>query len=120
MTQEEFNRYAQKFELNCKQILSNRATQYQTQEEPLYNFTIGGEIIGLSPFQTCWAYMSKHIAAMRKKVQTNDVLDADDLLEKCTDIANYAKLMYIVGMAMADEYNAQLTRNGEENADKPV
>jgi len=102
MTQKEFDETAKRFEDNCSSILSSRTTQYQTATDPLYNFEVGADITGMTAMQTCWAYMSKHLAAVRKKVVTNDVSDMDDWLEKCTDIANYAKLLYITAV---DTYN---------------
>lgn len=102
MTQAEFKSYAEKFEKNCKSILANRTTQYQTESDPLYNFEAGAKFTGSTPVQVCWAYMSKHLAAIQKKVLQMDTADTEDWLEKCTDIANYAKLLYITAMATAD------------------
>lgn len=103
MTADKFERYAEIFAGNCINILASRTTQYQTDVNPLYNFEIGAEITGMTPAQTCWAYMSKHIAALRKKVVAMDLTDPDDWLEKCTDVANYAKLLYICAMDAKEE-----------------
>jgi len=103
MTIEDYNHYAVKFEQNCTHILANRTNQYQTITDPLYNFEIGAELNGNETYQTCWGYMTKHLAALRKKVIEKDLSDPDDWLEKCTDVANYAKLLYMCAMSKRDE-----------------
>lgn len=114
MNQVEFDKYAQEFEDHCVAILGNRSTQYQTEDNPLYNFEIGSSLAGATPAQVCWIYMTKHLGALRKKVVELDLgegADMDDWLEKCTDVANYAKLLYIVASAEHNTYVARATQS---------
>ena len=53
--------------------------------------------MGSTPAQCAWGYMTKHLVALRDKVQTNDFSDRDDLLEKCQDIINYIRFIWLIG-----------------------
>lgn len=59
-------------------------------DDALHNFKRGSEISGMDPVQTCWGYMVKHLTALSDMVNNkNDLVDENDLLEKCQDIINY-------------------------------
>ena len=41
--------------------------------------------------------MTKHLTALRDKIEKNDFSDRDDLLEKCQDIINYIRFIWVIG-----------------------
>ena len=50
--------------------------------------------MGCTPAQVCWGYMTKHLVALRDKVQRNDFSNREDVKEKCQDIINYIKILW--------------------------
>jgi hypothetical protein len=42
--------------------------------------------------------MTKHLVALRDKVQSGDFDDMADLEEKCQDIINYTAIIYAIGV----------------------
>ena len=66
-------------------------------DNALHNFTAGAEIAGCTPAQAAWGYMTKHLVALRDKVQRNDFSDLADLEEKCQDIINYTAIIFAIG-----------------------
>lgn len=77
--------------------LAEKAIQYGNTSDMLHNFRAGAEIAGLTPAQTAWGYMTKHLVALRDKVERDDFADRDDLLEKCQDIINYVCFIWCIG-----------------------
>lgn len=86
-------------ELRCASFgtLCKKATSYGDASDLLHNFRAGAEITGLTPAQTAWGYMTKHLVALRDKVERDDFADRDDLLEKCQDIINYVCFIWCIG-----------------------
>lgn len=79
-------------------VLEAKTADYSSTEDKLHNFHAGAEISGLSPAQTAWGYLTKHLVALRDKVQRNDFTDRDDFLEKCQDSINYICLIWCLGI----------------------
>lgn len=63
-------------------------------EDKLHNFKRGAEISGMSPAQTCWGYVTKHLTALSDMINNENYIDEDDLLEKCQDSINYIIFEY--------------------------
>lgn len=53
--------------------------------------------MGGTPAQACWGYMTKHLVALRDKVNRNDFSDREDFLEKCQDTINYVRFLWCIG-----------------------
>lgn len=97
MTSETFNKLLDELDGNSIETLKQKNAKYASPTDCLHNFDAGAEIMGRTPAQCAWGYMTKHLVALRDKVQKNDFSDRDDLLEKCQDIINYIRFIWLIG-----------------------
>lgn len=97
MTHEKFAEVLRELESQGTETLITKNAKYSSSDDALHNFKQGGEIGGCTPAQACWGYMTKHLVALRDKVQRNDFSDKEDLLEKTQDIINYVKFIWAIG-----------------------
>lgn len=97
MTTEIFNKLLDELDGNSLETLKQKNTKYASPTDCLHNFDSGADIMGSTPAQCAWGYMTKHLVALRDKVQKNDFSDRDDLLEKCQDIINYIRFIWLIG-----------------------
>lgn len=112
MTSEIFLKCLEEIDSNCQTILGSRNSNYASDADRLHNFRAGGDILGGTPAQACWGYMTKHLVALRDKVDKNDFSNQSDFLEKCTDVINYVRLLYCIGI----EENSKRTIYEKENS----
>ena len=96
MTHDKFKEITDTLHAASQRTMSSKNHRYSTQDDALHNFKVGAEIMGCTPAQTCWAYMTKHLVALRDKVQRNDFEDKADLLEKCQDTINYIQFIWAI------------------------
>lgn len=101
-----FNRLLNELDGNSLHTLTNKNGSYSSDEDALHNFRSGANFTGRTMAQTCWGYMSKHLTALRDKVDRNDFSDRDDFLEKCQDTINYIRLLWCIGND--EEYSPNL------------
>ena len=86
-------------------ILLQRNSNYaKGSDDALHNFTAGAAIAGCTPAQAAWGYVTKHLVALRDKIQRNDFSNIDDLEEKCCDIINYTAIIYAIGIDENSNY----------------
>lgn len=97
MNNETFNKLLDELDCNSLDTLKHKNAKYAFPDDCLHNFNSGADISGLTPAQCVWGYMTKHLAALRDKIQKNDFRDRDDLLEKCQDIINYTRFIWLIG-----------------------
>ena len=97
MTSEIFNKLLDELDGNSLETLKQKNSKYASPTDCLHNFDAGAEIMGRTPAQCAWGYMTKHLVALRDKVDKNDFSDRDDLLEKCQDIINYIRFIWLIG-----------------------
>lgn len=97
MTTETFNKLLDELDGNSLETLKQKNAKYASPTDCLHNFDAGADIMGSTPAQCAWGYMTKHLVALRDKVQKNDFSDRDDLLEKCQDIINYIRFIWLIG-----------------------
>lgn len=109
-----FNRLLDELDGNRLETLKNKNATYSADDDTLHNFRAGAEILGGTPAQACWGYMTKHLTALRDKVERNDFSDRADLLEKCQDTINYICFLWLIGNE--EEYWAeqQRTKSSED------
>lgn len=93
-----FKEIVSKLESKTIDTLFNKNEKYSDVLDALHNFKAGASISGMTPAQTCWGYMTKHLVALRDKIERNDFSDEADLLEKCQDSINYIIFIYALGM----------------------
>ena len=97
MTSETFSKLLDELDGNSLETLKQKNAKYASPTDCLHNFDAGAEIMGRTPAQCAWGYMTKHLVALRDKVDKNDFSDRDDLLEKCQDIINYIRFIWLIG-----------------------
>lgn len=110
MNHTEFNSLLKELDGNSLQTLIDKNSRYSSYGDALHNFRSGADIFGGTPAQACWGYLTKHLVALRDKVQRNDFSDLEDLMEKCQDIINYVRFLWCIG----NEENKKLTANNEK------
>lgn len=106
-------------------ILLQRNSNYaKGSDDALHNFTAGASIAGCTPAQAAWGYVTKHLVALRDKIQRNDFSNVDDLEEKCCDIINYTAIIYAIGIDENSNYGKQPCTEantvGQPNEQDPI
>ena len=90
---------------NSLETLLSKNARYSAENDRLHNFNDGGDILGGTPAQACWGYMTKHLVALRDMVKKNDFSDRDDFMEKCQDTINYIRFLWCIGNEEMDKSN---------------
>lgn len=88
-------------------LLQRNGNYAKGSDDALHNFTAGASIAGCTPAQAAWGYVTKHLVALRDKIQRNDFSNIDDLVEKCCDIINYTAIIYAIGIDENSNYGRQ-------------
>ena len=88
-------------------LLQRNGNYAKGSDDALHNFTAGADIAGCTPAQAAWGYVTKHLVALRDKIQRNDFSNVDDLEEKCCDIINYTAIIYAIGINENSNYGKQ-------------
>ena len=97
MTRDTFNKLLDELDGNSLETLKQKNAKYASDDDCLHNFQAGADIMDSTPAQCAWGYMTKHLVALRDKVARDDFSDRDDLLEKCQDIINYIRFIWLIG-----------------------
>lgn len=92
-----FEKLLKQLDSSSVSTLIEKNKRYGKPDDVLHNFNAGAEIMGGTPAQACWGYLTKHLVALRDMVEKNK-FDRDDLLEKCQDSINYIRFLYCIGM----------------------
>ena len=96
---------------NSLETLLSKNARYSAENDRLHNFNDGGDILGGTPAQACWGYMTKHLVALRDMVQKNDFSDRDDFMEKCQDTINYIRFLWCIGNEEMEKYTHEVRDN---------
>ena len=102
MSAERFNDLLDELDGRSLQTLKEKNAKYSSDGDCLHNFRSGAEILGGTPAQACWGYLTKHLVALRDMVERNDFSDKDDFLEKCQDTINYIRFLWCIGNDQTD------------------
>ena len=101
-------------------LLQRNGNYAKGSDDALHNFTAGAAIAGCTPAQSAWGYVTKHLVALRDKIQRNDFSNIDDLEEKCCDIINYTAIIYAIGIEEYNKYCKQTCTDGQPREQDPV
>jgi hypothetical protein len=104
MNHERFEKLMRELDGNSMETLLAKNAKYAPGDDALHNFHSGGDVFGGTAAQACWGYLTKHLVALRDKVQNNDFHDREDLLEKCQDTINYVRFLWCIGNEEMDKY----------------
>lgn len=110
MLKEEFEQLLRELDDESVNTLITKNARYASSEDCLHNFKKGADISGRTPAEACWGYLTKHLVALRDKVESNDFSNREDFLEKCQDTINYIRFLWCIG----NEENKKLTINMKE------
>ena len=97
MTHEEFKSLLNELDREGSATLSQKNARYSSSDDALHNFKSGAEIMGGTPAQACWGYLTKHLTALRDMIQRDDFSNRDDFLEKVQDSINYLRFIWALG-----------------------
>lgn len=97
MTHENFKKLLEELDGNASETLAKKNARYSSSDDALHNFKSGAEIMGGTPAQACWGYLTKHLTALRDMIQRDDFNNRDDFKEKCQDSLNYIRFIWALG-----------------------
>lgn len=97
MTKEVFEQLVDEIRSESLDTLIRKNSKYAAGEDKLHNFKVGADIGGGTAAKACWGYLTKHLVALRDKIERNDFSDRADLLEKCKDAINYITFIWCIG-----------------------
>ena len=117
MHSDRFKELLDELDGNSLQTLKEKNARYAKDGDCLHNFRSGAEIMGKTPAQACWGYMTKHLTALRDKIDSNDFSDREDFLEKCQDTINYIRFLWCIGNDNTGETTEAILRDcfGQEH-----
>lgn len=97
MNHTEFKVLLEELDGNSVETLAAKNAKYSSNGDALHNFRSGADIMGGTPAQACWGYLTKHLTALRDMVEKDNFSDRDDFLEKCQDTINYVRFLWCIG-----------------------
>ena len=97
MTHDDFKALIEELDGNSVRTLVEKNAKYSSNNDALHNFRAGAEVMGGTTAQACWGYLTKHLVALRDKVERNDFSDREDFMEKCQDAINYIRFLWCIG-----------------------
>ena len=97
MKAEEFKNLLEELDGNSVKTLADKNARYSNGKDSLHNFKAGADVMGGTPAEACWGYMTKHLVALRDMVERNDFSNREDFLEKCQDTINYIRFLWCIG-----------------------
>ena len=105
MTHEDFKTCLEELDGQGAKTLAEKNARYSSSDDALHNFKMGAEVMGGTPAQACWGYLTKHLVALRDMIQRNDFSNREDVLEKIQDGINYLRFIW----AISEEERNKLT-----------
>lgn len=97
MDHTKFKALLEELDGNSVATLAAKNAKYSSNGDALHNFRSGADIMGGTPAQACWGYLTKHLTALRDMVEKDNFSDRDDFLEKCQDTINYVRFLWCIG-----------------------
>lgn len=104
MTHEDFKTCLEELDGQGAKTLAEKNARYSSSDDALHNFKMGAEVMGGTPAQACWGYMTKHLVALRDMIQRNDFSNREDVLEKIQDGINYLRFIWAISEEERSKY----------------
>ena len=104
MTHEDFKTCLEELDGQGAKTLTEKNARYSSSDDALHNFKMGAEVMGGTPAQACWGYMTKHLVALRDMIQRNDFSNREDVLEKIQDSINYLRFIWAISEEERSKY----------------
>ena len=106
MTHEDFKTCLEELDGQGAKTLAEKNARYSSSDDALHNFKMGAEVMGGTPAQACWGYMTKHLVALRDMIQRNDFSNREDVLEKIQDSVNYLRFIWAISEEERSKYTS--------------
>ena len=106
MTHEDFKICLEELDGQGAKTLAEKNARYSSSDDALHNFKMGAEVMGGTPAQACWGYMTKHLVALRDMIQRNDFSNREDVLEKIQDSINYLRFIWAISEEERSKYTS--------------
>ena len=106
MTHEDFKTCLEELDGQGAKTLVEKNARYSSSDDALHNFKMGAEVMGGTPAQACWGYMTKHLVALRDMIQRNDFSNREDVLEKIQDGINYLRFIWAISEEERSKYTS--------------
>lgn len=106
MTHEDFKICLEELDGQGTKTLAEKNARYSSSDDALHNFKTGAEVMGGTPAQACWGYMTKHLVALRDMIQRNDFSNREDVLEKIQDSINYLRFIWAISEEERSKYTS--------------
>ena len=106
MTHEDFKTCLEEPDGQGAKTLAEKNARYSSSDDALHNFKMGAEVMGGTPAQACWGYMTKHLVALRDMIQRNDFSNREDVLEKIQDSINYLRFIWAISEEERSKYTS--------------
>ena len=106
MTHEDFKACLEELDGQGAKTLAEKNARYSSFDDALHNFKMGAEVMGGTPAQACWGYMTKHLVALRDMIQRNDFSNREDVLEKIQDSINYLRFIWAISEEERSKYTS--------------
>ena len=106
MTHEDFKACLKELDGQGAKTLAEKNARYSSSNDALHNFKMGAEVMGGTPAQACWGYMTKHLVALRDMIQRNDFSNREDVLEKIQDSINYLRFIWAISEEERSKYTS--------------
>ena len=106
MTHEDFKTCLEELDGQGAKTLAEKNARYSSSDDALHNFKMGAEVMGGTPAQACWGYMTKHRVALRDMIQRNDFSNREDVLEKIQDSINYLRFIWAISEEERNKYTS--------------
>ena len=103
MDSHRFRELLEELDGNSVKTLAEKNARYSSNGDALHNFRDGADIMGGTPAEACWGYLTKHLVALRDMVKKDNFSNREDFLEKCQDTINYVRFLWCIGNDNTEE-----------------
>lgn len=97
MKPEELDELVRQMRTKADTLRRSKGQDYSPGGDTLQNFSAAGNLLGITPFQVCLTYLTKHLQAL-----SNPKLQVESAQSRILDVYNYLQFLY----ALAEERDA--------------
>ena len=105
MTREEYNKSIEAQLKRVKETLIKKNKEYSTDSSPLHNFHQSAKILRVSPKESAFAFMVKHLTSITDMLQSDIDYPMELWREKLGDAKNY---MILIECLVEEEKNEEV------------
>lgn len=102
MTHEQFETVLNARFDKCKAVMLRKSKEYATPSDKLHNFKVAGKFMNLSPDQSLWGFLVKHLVSIQDIVNSDTIPTVATIDEKIGDCINYFILLEAIWLEMQE------------------